>query len=440
MNVKQLLLTSSLLLAISQESRAQYCAPNYFFGCGLGDRINHFVVNGDNSSVISTTNSGCGTNNYEDITGANVTFSTGSSYLVTINSGTVYDHVQVFIDFNNDQTFQTTETVGGMDSVAMQPATSNFNIAIPSGATLGGHRMRVVLNGDYMYPNISPCPDQTYGAGEVHDYTAIIQQGCDTPASLAATAVTFDGTTLTWAAVTGAQGYMYGVTTNSTPPTTGTYTTTLSGPVTGLISATPYWGWVRTVCGVGDSSAWVSVQFTTSLCPAPTGINATSVTSTSATIGWTAVSGAQGYQYAATTSSTAPATGTYTTNNSGPVTGLTALTGYYAWVRTVCGVGDTSAWASNQFTTTSSVFTIGYNNFSFEAYPNPVKNILTVAALGNRTGEATIQVTDFIGKLVKTYALDAQEMTIDMSSVAPGVYFIRYADGEHRQTVKVIKE
>lgn len=438
MKGKQLLLISSLL-AFSPDTSAQYCPPNFLFGCGFGDRIHHFIVNGDGSSVISTTNGACGTGNYEDFTGANVTFSTGGTYVATINSGTDYDHAQVFIDFDNDQVFQMTETVGGIDSLAQQPATSTFNITIPSGATLGGHRMRVVLNGDFQYPNISPCPDNTYGGGEVHDYTAIIQQGCDTPTNLAANPISFNGATLNWTAVTGAQGYRYNTTTSSTPPTTGTYTTNTTGPVTGLMSGTAYYGWVKTIC-TSDSSAWVNVQFTTTACPAPTGINATAITATSAMIGWTAVTGAQGYQYNATTSSTPPAGGTYTTNNSGPMTGLTALTGYYAWVRTVCGTADTSAWASNQFTTTSSVSSVGYNNFSFEAYPNPVKNTLTVVALGNRTGDATVQVSDFTGKLVKTFTLNTSERHIDMSSVAPGVYFIRYADNEHRQTVKVIRE
>ncbi|MBL7747793.1 MAG: hypothetical protein JNM19_10225, partial [Chitinophagaceae bacterium] len=58
----------------------------------------------------------------------------------------------------------------------------------------------------------------------------------------------------------------------------------------------------------------VSLTFTTPpSCVAPTGLSATAVTSSSATLNWGAVGGATGYEWAVTTSATPPASGTATT-------------------------------------------------------------------------------------------------------------------------------
>ncbi|MFZ4059182.1 MAG: hypothetical protein ACOYKE_13655, partial [Ferruginibacter sp.] len=77
-------------------------------------------------------------------------------------------------------------------------------------------------------------------------------------------------------------------------------------------------------------------------CLATGGLNATLVTSSTATVGWTAVSGATAYEYAVNTSATPPASGTNTTSTSVPVTGLASATQHYLHVRTVCGAAFSS--------------------------------------------------------------------------------------------------
>ena len=90
-------------------------------------------------------------------------------------------------------------------------------------------------------------------------------------------------------------------------------------------------------------------------CLPPSALTSSSITSTSATISWTAASPAPsgGYEYYVSTSSAAPAAGTTPTGSVGAgvttanLTGLTANTTYYYWVRSNCGGSGSSTWAGS---------------------------------------------------------------------------------------------
>ncbi len=99
-------------------------------------------------------------------------------------------------------------------------------------------------------------------------------------------------------------------------------------------------------------------RFTPPTCAAPGGLNASSVTSTTATIGWNAaIPAPTGYEYVVSTSNTTPAgSGTATTNLSEPLTSLLPQTTYYVFVRSNCG-GPFSSWNSFSFTTACAPIT-----------------------------------------------------------------------------------
>ncbi|MGO4292067.1 reprolysin-like metallopeptidase [Chitinophaga sp. RAB17] len=92
-----------------------------------------------------------------------------------------------------------------------------------------------------------------------------------------------------------------------------------------------------------------------SSCASPAGLNASAITTTSATIGWTAVSGAVSYDvdYKATSSGTWINAATGTTAVSLGLTGLITGTTYDYRVRTNCSSGS-SSYSAAQFTTTST--------------------------------------------------------------------------------------
>ena len=93
-------------------------------------------------------------------------------------------------------------------------------------------------------------------------------------------------------------------------------------------------------------------------CAAPGGLNATSITATSATIGWNAaIPAPSGYEYVVSTSNTTPSgSGTATTNLSEAITSLLPQTTYYVFVRSNCG-GPFSSWNSFSFITACAPIT-----------------------------------------------------------------------------------
>ena len=114
----------------------------------------------------------------------------------------------------------------------------------------------------------------------------------------------------------------------------------------------------------GASAAIVGLKFVESACStpaAPTAFSAGSITSTGATFSITDGGDAASYDIYYATSSTAPTASTPATTTSTEktkaVTGLTANTTYYAWVRSVCDASHKSDWVAltgSSFTTSAA--------------------------------------------------------------------------------------
>ena len=93
-------------------------------------------------------------------------------------------------------------------------------------------------------------------------------------------------------------------------------------------------------------------------CNAPTGLAASAITTTSATLGWTAVSGATGYSVQYKLSSASTWTTVTSATNSYALSGLTAGTAYQFQVSTTCSATSSSAYsAAASFTTASATCT-----------------------------------------------------------------------------------
>jgi hypothetical protein len=136
---------------------------------------------------------------------------------------------------------------------------------------------------------------------------------------------------------------------------TGTFTPSSTGVyyvgIKGYMNGTPYY------ISIDD----IAVYVTPACAAQPSSLSSTAITGTTATISWTAASPApaSGYEYYVSTSSTAPTAGTNATGTVGAgvttasLTGLTAQTPYYFWVRSKCNGTDKSSWVgSSSFTTT----------------------------------------------------------------------------------------
>ncbi len=269
---------------------------------------------------------------------------------------------------------------------------------------------------------------------------------CDAVTGLAVSSITSTSANLSWTAVTGSLGYEYTVDMSAASPSSpGTYVAASTVTVTGLIPGQNYYGHVLDSCGAGNLSAWVTVPFSTpsvTACDTVTGLSVSSITSTSATVSWTAVAGTLGYEYIVNTSAAAPTTpGTQTTATSIPVLGLLAGQSYYAHVLDSCGAGNLSAWVTVPFSTLSSSTGVGQvaGRLKITAFPNPVDDMLTIQINGKTGNNAQLILTDVAGKHVASMSVTGSTQIVDMKTLHPGVYFVRYIDDGHVQILSVIK-
>ncbi len=162
---------------------SQYCTPAYTYGyasCysyGLG--INYFFISGESPTSILD-NSTCTGSGYENHTGLTVNLKQGHTYTANISSSSGSSNLQncqVWIDFNNDNIFEASESVGGLNNYL----SGSFSIYMPPSSVLGYHRMRIITSfssDGYLYPTMNPCTSG-YLYGDSRDYTVnIIANTC----------------------------------------------------------------------------------------------------------------------------------------------------------------------------------------------------------------------------------------------------------------------
>ncbi|WP_333601295.1 reprolysin-like metallopeptidase, partial [Flavobacterium sp.] len=191
---------------------------------------------------------------YTDFTAISTNVTQGTSQTITITpnwTSTVFSEgYGVFIDYNKDGDFADAgETVWTNAASKTTPVSGSFTI--PVTATLGATRMRVSLKF-----NGIPTACETYGYGQVEDYTVVIV--ADTSAPTAPTTLTASGTTqrttnLSWTAatdnvaVTGYDVFKNGVLLGST-------TTATTYAVSGLTYSTAYAFTVKAKDAAGNIS------------------------------------------------------------------------------------------------------------------------------------------------------------------------------------------
>ncbi|WP_438426342.1 M14 family zinc carboxypeptidase [Aquimarina macrocephali] len=225
-----------------------YCASN-------GQSISDEYISNVKLGTINKTSTG-GSGGYNDFTAESTNLSKGSANTITITptwTGTKYNEgYSVWIDYNQDGDFADTgEQVWTNAASQTTPVSGNFTV--PATAKDGNTRMRVSMK----YNGI-PTPCESFGYGEVEDYTVAIggpsadTQDPSTPAGLTASNVAQTTLTLSWNAATdnvGVTGYdVYQGATNL-----GSVTATTRN-ITGLTANTAYQFTVKAKDAAGNQS------------------------------------------------------------------------------------------------------------------------------------------------------------------------------------------
>jgi hypothetical protein len=270
---------------------AQYCTPSYSYGCLDGDGVTLFQLGTINQSVSCSGSPAW----YHDYTALSTNLTIGNNYTITIQAGFSNTYVNVYIDYNHNNTFDASELIG---QVACSSSATNFtiNFTVPGTALTGSTRLRALT--EWLgYPS-GPCTGQTYGNCE--DFTVNLLGG-STPPSVTTTAATaITTTTATLNGTVNANGssttvtFQYGLTVaygSTIPgvpsPVTGAVVTPVSGAVSGLAPCTLYHYRVVGVNAGGTTNGNDMTFTTTCAAPAVVTTAASAITGTTATLNGT---------------------------------------------------------------------------------------------------------------------------------------------------------
>jgi len=106
-------------------------------------------------------------------------------------------------------------------------------------------------------------------------------------------------------------------------------------------------------------------------CNAPGSLAAGNVTDSGAEVGWHAAAGASAYEYAVTAAPSIPSGGILTADTSIALSGLSAGTTYYVYVRSHCSGGNVSAWSADTFTTSAGTADASFTVMSYNLLNYP---------------------------------------------------------------------
>ncbi|MFP9112730.1 GEVED domain-containing protein, partial [Flavobacterium sp. RHBU_3] len=239
-----------------------YCIPAPTSQDGSG--ITNFTL----GAINNTTGSESGYyGNYTSLS-ASAGQGTTQPFSITYSTGFTYG-TKIWVDWNNDYDFTDSgELVYTGLSAANNPTTLTGSFVVPSGASLGAHRMRVGGTDNDSGPD-TPCYASYYGTFEDYTLNVTAPPACFTPTNLTAVPATYTSATVSWTAspTSTAGGYIYYYsTTNDISTAAAGTTSSTSVTLTGLSFGTTYYVWVKTDCGVDGLSEVVTTSFYQGYC------------------------------------------------------------------------------------------------------------------------------------------------------------------------------
>ena len=429
---------------------------------------------------------------YTDHTATPVNMSQGVSNNVQITFATGYTYdTNIWIDFNNDFDFDDAGELvqTGIASTSANPTTLNASFMMPGTAPLGQHRMRI---GTADVGQVPPAPCYSGSWGVTLDFTVnIVAASCTPPAATTAVVPACGSGQFSVDVTVTALG-------NGTPSITDGTTT---WPVTalGVVNVGPFTSGssvTLTLLHGVDGTCDVPLGSSTYTCPAanddlcnaiPVTVNATSTGTAYGNVGATSqtsepvpgcfsdnINGSVWFTFVAPasgevniTTDIAGATLTDTEIAVYAATGVTCsdLTTLGAALGCDQDGGTTIIYNSflnlagltpgatyyiqvddYGFGTTKGTFGLevaevlasdSFDNNSFVAYPNPVKDVFNVSY----TSEiSSVRVMNLLGQEVLSRDVNATSTQIDMSQLSTGAYIVNVTVGDTIKTIKVVKQ
>ncbi len=457
-----------------------YCAAS-------GSNTQYEWISNVKFNTINNTSTGSG--GYANYTSISTTVNKATSYALTLTPGfasTTYpEYFNVYIDYNRDLDFADAgELVYTTPSAGVSAAVTT-NITIPTTASTGSTRMRVIMKDGTI---TGPCESFTYG--EVEDYTINLQTSttttCGAPTGLAAASISSSGASLSWGAVTGASNYTVQYKKSTSTTWTSISTTATSYSLTALSASTTFNWQVRTNCSSGSSaytagSNFTTLASTTSSCSDVYETNNTqsaaktinvntniqALLNTNTDVDWFKFSNTSTQKNIRVTLSGLPAdydlrlynsTGTLlaTMANGGLTTETIKYNNgtvgtYFIRVYGYNGAFNASSCYTLRADISSTAFklmgeegevTAESENSFFEVYPNPNKGFFNYKIDSQTIGNYSVSVMDSYGRAIYNEKIDKQdqlfESTINLENFSDGIYFVVLDNGSKIETVKLL--
>jgi fibronectin type 3 domain-containing protein len=284
------------------------------------------------------------------------TSNTTNKVMVSTNAGASFTNISGNLPNMAGRSIKVDATNEGL-YVGMNIGVYYKDSTMTQWVDLSGNLPKVAVNEVEIQKSGGKLRVATYGRGIWETALYVSAPACEIPANLTTSNITTTSATLNWGAVSGASGYNVqyraaGTTNYTTINNIGQNSFNL----TGLQQSTSYEWMVQAICSQGNSAFSTMAVFSTLAdpCPVPTGITASAITTTSASITWSPVANALSYQL----QYKASADNQFTvieglTSTSYNFTALTQSTTYQYQVKAVCNQGQSNFSALQSFTTAS---------------------------------------------------------------------------------------
>lgn len=321
-------------------------------------------------------------------------------------------------------------------------------VAVTSGDWDNSVAGTLVLTGSYNMTDLTPNTNYTVGVRQRCDeglYSDWITQNfttADVPC-LAVTGLTvvstgFDNVTVSWVPTSVETAWnvrIYNTTMDTTVRSTDTVCT-----VTGLIRGVTYNVMVQPLCGSAATieGPWCeAINFTTVECQPVTNVTTSNITNSSVKLSWTAAGSNDSewrIEYGYAGFSRGEGQSVTATTNPYTLTGLERNTDYDVYVATVCEGNMLSSWSTvTSFTTDNNEgIDEAMGESAVSLYPNPATSTVTI---DQTMGRADITVIDMNGRTIGQWQATESSLTIDVSSMSKGTYFVRVT-GEQATVVR----
>ncbi len=200
--------------------------------------------------------------------------------------------------------------------------------------------------------------------------------------------------------------------------------------INGFIPAVTYNACIRALCGVNSDlpGEWGedTVTFTTDICPDVEGLVISNLTAHSADASWNPTTGVSGYSVLWFMEDAEQGTATVQ-NPTYHLDSLEADMPYRVLVKNICAEGAMSEhWASAEFNTPEDnpegIDDVAGTHLSL--YPNPATSTVTISFDGFGRS-AMVEIVDMNGRTVSQLKTTNYQLTIDLTSMAQGSYFVR---------------